>query len=297
MTSAGYDGMRPRRWSRLSPLVVAACVACAPAGGTAPSAPAPSPAMPTPPPPRPPALPDRLAPRAALELVSRTAVADPSYRALGLTGENKPNGLEFRLRRSIPAHTPAWVPRMRGPLELFIADQTPDGWLAFYRTPLAQMRGAANPRFVVVMRQAADAVAWDLELNPLLSRPERLEVTDLRYADGRLYFNESCQSYSREAGGRCSSLVRVDPRAGRVDWRTPPLVSNNVFVVRGPYVAAGYGFTDEPDAVSLVDRATGRILATHGLDSAPAYLEFRDGDLHVVTQGSLYRFRVPMGEM
>jgi hypothetical protein len=244
-----------------------------------------------------PALPERVVPRAALELVSRTAVANPSYRSLGLSGENKPNGLEYRLRRSVPANTPAWLPRRRGPLELFIADPTPDGWLAFYRTPLAQMRGAANPRFVVVMRQAADAVAWDLELNPLLSRPDRLEITDVRYADGRLYFNESCQSYSREAGGGCSSLVRVDPRAGRVDWRTPPLVSNNVFLLHGAYVVAGYGFTAEPDAVSLVDRATGRILATHGLVSAPAYLEFRGGHLHVVTQGSLYRFRVPAGEM
>lgn len=288
--------VRSRRWNRLAPLVVAACVACTPPAAT------PTPSGGTPPTPAPalppaPATPDRVAPRAALELVSRTAVNSPTFRSLGLTGENKPNGLQYRLRQSVPANTPPWVSRTRDGMELFIADETPDGWLALYRTPLAQMQGSRNPRFRAVLRLAPDAIMWDLDLTPLLSRPDHLEIQDVRYADGRLYFNEGCQSYSREAGGQCSSLVRVDPRAGRVEWRTAPLTSNNVFLVHGPYVVAGYGFTAEPDALFLLDRATGRVLATHGLDSAHSYLEFRDGDLFVVTQGSLYRFRVPTGAM
>lgn len=292
MRRATSHGVRPPRWSRLSPLVVAACVACAPQAAEGPAS---TPAAPTAP--SNPAAPDRVAPRATLELVSRTAVSSPTFRSLGLTGANKPNGLQYRLRQSVPANTPPWVSRTRDGMELFIADETPDGWLGLYRTPLAQMRGSRNPRFRAVLRLAPDAIAWDLDLTPLLSRPEHLEIQDVRYADGMLYFNEACQSYSREAGGQCSSLVRVDPRAERVDWRTPPLVSNNVFLLHGPYVVAGYGFTDEPDALFIVDRATGRVLATHGLDSAHSYLEFRDGELFAVTQRTLYRFRVPAGAM
>lgn len=294
MRRATSRGTPLPRWSRLSPLVVAACVACTP-----PPAAAPSPSGGTPPIPSPtqPIAPDRVAPRATLERVSRTPVSNPTFRSLGLTGEHKPNGLQYRLRQSVPANTPPWVSRTRDGMELFIAEETPDGWLGLYRTPLAQMRGGRNPRFRAVMRLAPDAIMWDLDLNPLLSRPDHLEIQDIRYADGKLYFNEACQSYSREAGGQCSSLVRVDPRAGRVDWRTPPLTSNNVFLLHGPYVVAGYGFTDEPDALSLLDRATGRVVATHGLDSAHAYLEFRDGELYVVTNRSLYRFRVPTGAM
>lgn len=293
MRRATSQGARFRRWSRLSPLVAAACVACTPPPAAAPSSSAEVPSVPTPAP----TAPDRVAPRAALELVSRTAVSNPTFGSLGLSGENKPNGLQYRLRQTVPANTPPWVSRTRDGLELFIAEETPDGWLGFYRTPLAQMRGSSNPRFFAMMRLAPDAIMWDLDLTPLLSRPDHLEIQDVRYADGKLYFNEACQSYSREAGGQCSSLVRVDPRAGRVDWRTAPLTSNNVFLLHGPYVVAGYGFTNEPDALFLLDRATGRVVSTHGLDSAHSYLEFRDGELLAVTRGSLYRFRVPTGEM
>lgn len=297
MRRATSHGARPRRWSRLSPLVVAACVACTPGGAAAPAPPGETPSAPAPTQPPAPATPDRVAPRATLELVSRTAVSNPTFRSLGLTGENKPNGLQYRLRQSVPANTPPWVSRTRDGLELFIAEETPDGWLGFYRTPLAQVQGSRNPRFFAMMRLAPDAMMWDLELTPLLSRPDHLEIQDVRYADGKLYFNEACQSYSREAAGQCGSLVRVDPRSGRVDWRTTPLTSNNVFLLHGPYVVAGYGFTNEPDALFLLDRATGRAFASHGLDSAHSYLEFRDGELYAVTQGSLYRFQVPTGAM
>ncbi|HEX5724884.1 MAG TPA: hypothetical protein VFX98_05430 [Longimicrobiaceae bacterium] len=225
-----------------------------------------------------------------LRLVSQRPLGGAGYAELGLTGENKPNGLEYRLRRSVPPELPGFVPRTRAGLELFIADRTADGWLAFYRGPLAGLPDSANVPFRTVFFNAKGQRRWELELNPLLSRPDHLEVQDVRYADGRLYFNEACQSYSREAGGRCSALVRVDPARRRVEWRTGPLVSNNVFLVHGRWLIAGYGFTAEPDFVHVVDRGTGRVLARRRVDSAPSYFEIKDGRLHVVTHTSMYVF-------
>ena len=100
--------------------------------------------------------------------------------------------------------------------------------------------------------------------------PDRLEVQDVRYVEdsggGTLYFNEACESYSSEAGGKCSALVALDPVARKVRWRTGPLVSNNAFVVTGNYIVAAYGFTAEPASIRVVRRKDGKVMDRHPLE-------------------------------
>lgn len=225
----------------------------------------------------------------ALRQLSRRTVTTSGglsvYERIGVTGANKPQGPEGRMRRSIPDDLPPFIFRDADGLELYVADETPDGWLAFYRTPLGEWAGEMyrNAAFHAILFSLDGQVQWSLDLNRFLSRPDHLEIQDVRYADGELYFNEACQTYARDAGGRCSALVRVDPARPAVDWRTPPLVSNDLFILHGPYVIAGYGFTAEPDYVRVIDRQTGRVLHRTGVDSAPEYLEVKDGRLHVLT--------------
>ncbi len=138
---------------------------------------------------------------AELRLVKREPLRGRSLDELGLSGGNKPNGPGERLRRGVPLETPAHVPRELDGLELFVADSTPEGWLAFYRGPLEMRPGSANAAFRAALFAADGGRAWEVDLGAHLSRPDHLEVQDLRYADGALYFNEACQSYSREAGG------------------------------------------------------------------------------------------------
>lgn len=236
-------------------------------------------------------LPPRAAERVRLVEVSRRKLARGEMPA-ELTGGNKANGFDYRLRRDV-GDIPMPIPRMEGGLELFIADTVPEGWLTLYRTPLDQwngMHGNGAYRVVLFSRDGTQR-RWTLPLNRFFSGTEHLEVQDVRYVRGKLYFNEACQTYSREAGGRCSSLVRVDPARGAVDWRTPPLTSNNVFIVHGAYVIAGYGFTAEPDYVHVIDAETGRVLARTRLESAPTYVETRGSRVYVVTYGeTLYTF-------
>jgi hypothetical protein len=282
--------LKPHTQTWTMTLAAAALAACAPPAP--PAAPAPVPEAPVmqPVPPRPPvetpARPARLVQRRREPLNGR------DLRALGLTGANKPNGVEYRMRQEVPSNAPAYLRREMDGLQLFVADATPDGWLAFYRGPLGGAPNDGNVRYRALLYRPDGSAAWDVELNRFLSRTDRLEIQDIRYAGGRLYFNEACQSYSREAGGACSALVRVDPVQGTVDWRTAPLTSNNVIALRGPYVAGGYGFTDEADFVVLVDRATGRVLDRQPLDSAHGYLEWRGDELVVVTTSQMYVFGV-----
>ncbi|HYW13857.1 MAG TPA: hypothetical protein VE871_17980 [Longimicrobium sp.] len=279
--------------------VLAACTAN-PAPQDAPSAPpGPTPATTPPvagspggtmaPPRRPPEMP---APDARLVRLRAEPLNGRGYAQLGLSGANKPNGLEYRLRQEVPSERPAYLKAELDGLQLFIADSTADGWMGFYRGPLGGGPNSGNVAYRAVMYRRNGSRAWDTNLNLFLSRTDHLEVQDVRYANGRLYFNEACQSYSREAGGACSSLLAVDPVAGTVAWRTPPRTSNNIILLHGPYVVAGYGFTAEPDSLFLVDRATGRILDRQPLDSAAGYLEVTGEELVVVTTNQLYYFRI-----
>lgn len=229
-----------------------------------------------------------------LRLVSQRRKTADDYASMGVSGDNKPNAVFQRLRMGHVGTLPPYVPPRLDGLDMILADSTADGWLALYRTPLAEWAGMhGNGRYRAILYAGDGARTWDLDLTRFLSRTDHLEIQDIRYADGKLYFNEACQSYSREAGGRCSSLLRVDVAKAAVDWRTPPLVSNNVLILHGPWVIAGYGFTAEPDFLHLVDRRTGAVVAKQRLDSAHSYLDVRGNRLHVVTYDSIYVFELP----
>ncbi len=173
---------------------------------------------------------------------------------------------------------PTYVPlEVDDGVELFVLDPQPDGsHLAFFREPYDQgscsVSTRRNCRYRAALFRPDASVAWALPLDPLLSSHEGLEIQDIRLVDGVLYLNEACQSYSRESGGKCSSLVALEPASKRVLWRTPPLTSNNVILPLGAYVLVGYGFTAEPDRLSLVRRSDGAVVSTLPLTSAHAEL-------------------------
>ena len=212
-------------------------------------------------------------------------------QAVGLLGHNKPNGIDQRYRRVVPSGTPAFVPRELDELNLAIADAVPEGWLALYES--GDLAPNENHTYRAILYAHDGSRVWDLILNRFLSARTRLEIQDMRYQDRKLYFNEACPSYAREAQGRCSALLRVNPARKALEWRSRNLVSNDIFILHGPWAITGYGFTAEPDSLYLIERASGRIRARAGLDTAHDYLEVKDGVLHVVTYRSVYRFALP----
>ncbi len=184
---------------------------------------------------------------------------------------------------------PAFVALGIGTQELFLLDEVDDGWLAFYRDPYGagscDLGTVVNCAFTARLYDLGGGLAWTLPLGPLLSRPERLEVQDIRYARGVLLLNEACQGFSRESGGKCSALVAIDPVRQAELWRTPPLHSNNQFLVLpdADLVVCGYGFSDEDSFVSLVRFGDGAVLQRVKLERAHESFTLEPPDvLHVI---------------
>lgn len=184
---------------------------------------------------------------------------------------------------------PSFVPLTAGNMELDLLDAIPGGYMAMYRKFTATL-GPNDPYEVRLYSCGGQSLA-NLSLNSLMSRRDQLEVQDVRYADRVVYFNEACQSYSRDAGGRCSALVAADPFTGRRLWRTQNLVSNSVFKVVGSYIIAGYGFTAEKDYVRVIRRSDGKVLDTKAMPSSHFELEIRGdvADLEVGGNWASYR--------
>lgn len=196
----------------------------------------------------------------------------------------------------IGPEVPSFVPVTVGTMELFILDpvviddpektQTPDGFLAFYRDPYdassCSLSAETNCAVGAALYHCSGKLLWVHHFKHFLSRPTHLEVQDVRYDRGVLYFNEACQSYSKEAGGQCSALIAVDPKEKKVLWRTKPLISNNRFLVHKKYIIAGYGFTAEPDFLHVIKKSDGSVVQKISVPSSHEQLELQ-GDLLTVS--------------
>ncbi|MBM4358331.1 MAG: hypothetical protein FJ096_09510 [Deltaproteobacteria bacterium] len=169
-----------------------------------------------------------------------------------------------------------------------------DGDLALYRTFFGDAvqghcpsDGGANCRYRARVYAHDGSLRSEIDLNGLMPSDRNLRVSELTVADGVLYFAQACQSYSKEAGGRCSDVVAVDMRrpALEVLWRSKFLVSNGPILVIGDYLVTGYGFTSEPDFVHVLDRKTGKVLHRTRVAAAPTGFEVKDDALSVFLYG------------
>lgn len=192
---------------------------------------------------------------------------------------------------------PPFVLVQGGTRELTLLDQAPDGFVGLFRDPYGAssctLSGPANCSFGVALFECSGKTRWLFLLDPFLSRKDHLEVQDMRYADGVLYFNEACQSYSKEVQGQCSSLVAVEPLTKTLLWRTKPLVSNATFIVANRYLITGYGFTAEPDALFIIRRSDGKVMGRTSIPTAHHTLSLdASGVLRVdAWSGPALRFR------
>lgn len=219
--------------------------------------------------------------------------------SLGLTGANKVNGREYRLRthlvpggKWVGPPIPAVVPRRLEPdLSLVILDRAGDGWLALYRSGTAF---GFRDSYRACLYGRAGETEFVVDLDRFLPSDQDREIQDIRYTKPLLLFNAACAGYAAQAGNRCSRLIAIDPRSARLVWRTPALVSNNLFIVEGDWIFCGYGFSSEPDFLYIVDRNSGQVVWTTRLDSAHEYLELNGDKLSVVTTRSLYRFHLSL---
>lgn len=209
-----------------------------------------------------------------LKILSVTTANSNDYSDYNLLGKNKPNGIIYRFRKWKAQDLPVFLNNINAD----IIDNCSGEWLVLQRDKsIASLYGASGK------------ILWTLDLNEYVEE-KSMEVQDIHFDMGILYFNAACISYSSGSGGLCSSLYAINPVERKRIWKSDYLVSNDIFLLTGELIVAGYGFTAEPDYLYLIDRKTGNTLNKTKLDSAHKYMEFVGKKLNVITYNKHYIF-------
>ncbi|MEZ4452016.1 MAG: hypothetical protein R3B09_21310 [Nannocystaceae bacterium] len=109
--------------------------------------------------------------------------------------------------------------------------------------------------------------------------------------DGVLYLQNGHRTYAASSKGHNAYLSAIDLATSELLWRSEPLVANALsFVIRGPAIITGYGFTAEPDFMYVVDRRDGATASKVPVKSGPDMILEKDGQLFVRTYDRDYVF-------
>jgi hypothetical protein len=111
--------------------------------------------------------------------------------------------------------------------------------------------------------------------------------------DDVLYVATAHSTYAKSSGGKNAFVSAIDLNGGALRWQSAPLVANSEnFLTIGDWIVCGYGFTAEPDALFVLDRATGKTAARAPLPSGPSQLVLKGGVLFVRTYDHDLTFRL-----
>ena len=88
-------------------------------------------------------------------------------------------------------------------------------------------------------------------------------------------------------------MAAINPETGKVIWRSDPLVSNALnFKIVDNTIICGYGFTDEPDFIYLLDLSTGGTVERIRVNTGPDQFEVVGDTLYVATYNTAYTFKI-----
>jgi hypothetical protein len=111
------------------------------------------------------------------------------------------------------------------------------------------------------------------------------------YEGGVLYVSHHHLTYSKSSGGLNGFVTAIDVAQKKMLWRSETLTSNaESFVLLDGHVITGYGFTEEPDFLYVLDQATGKAVSKVPVNSRAEYLVLKDGKLYVRTYDTNYVF-------
>lgn len=180
---------------------------------------------------------------------------------------------------------PSFVPLRFRTARLIRAIRQPDRVLAVYGVDFA------SGRYLIALERDTGRFLYGFDFRAYTYAPGATErerefvYQDIAWAaeeGGTLYVAHAHNTYARTSRGMNAYITAVDTRAGRVVWRSPPLVANaSNFEIVGDYIISGYGFTAEPDFLFLLDKRTGQVRQRLPVRSGPRYIIRRGDRLHV----------------
>lgn len=201
---------------------------------------------------------------------------DSSFlRKYKLTGLNKSNGFMYRLREDVSVKLENGL-KSKG-LSSVITEKTEDGYVCLKGGTLLD----GSSKYMLVVYDVNKNIIEEVDLSEV-SGVSDCEIQDFRYCDGHVYFNQACNSYSKDQGGKCSNLFSYDIKGKKLAWKTGYLISNDIFLVEKDFIVSSYGFTGELDFIYLINRSTGAVIGKYPVKSKPNYMEIKDRQLYVI---------------
>jgi hypothetical protein len=204
--------------------------------------------------------------------------------------------LESDLRRGNRGRLPQEVPDVFAGERLIRAIESGRQILLIYGVDFAT--GRYLVAFDPVTKRPQYALDFRNYLQPPVFLPRDREFVDeaVEWAEevgDVVYVANFHSTYAKSSGGLNGYMNAIEPRTGRLLWRSRPLVCNsNNFIIRGNAIICGYGFTDEPDYLYVLERRTGEVLQQVRVRTAPEYLISKGDRLFVRTYNTDYVFRI-----
>ncbi|MCR5342154.1 MAG: hypothetical protein K6E70_02170 [Butyrivibrio sp.] len=88
-------------------------------------------------------------------------------------------------------------------------------------------------------------------------------------------------------------IVAIDTISGETVWKSDDLVcGSNNFLIEGDSIICGYGFTDEPDYIYIINRTNGKTQKQIKVASAPSYFIKQGDQLYVLTYNTEYLYQI-----
>jgi hypothetical protein len=150
---------------------------------------------------------------------------------------------------------------------------------SFHGLPPQSIFSTANRKFVLYGRDGSTGRYLVAYAGLVYEQPMWAQERN-----GVLYVENAHLTYAAASYNRNAYITAIDLKMRRAIWRSPALVANAFnFLVTSRYVIAGYGFTNEPDYLYVLDRQTGRVLDRLLLPNGPERITLRGNVVHVRT--------------
>lgn len=108
--------------------------------------------------------------------------------------------------------------------------------------------------------------------------------------DGILYFSHYHNTYAEFSCGMNGYISALNLETNEIIWTSKPLTCNSNFVIYGDYIITGYGFTDEPDYLYIIDKSNGAFMKKVSLANAPGIIGMKGNHIFVRTYSYEYEF-------
>ena len=118
---------------------------------------------------------------------------------------------------------------------------------------------------------------------------------EIHYAVARnniLYVSLGHRTYA-SSNPHKSYMVAIDMLTGETVWRSDDQVCGSCnFVILGDSIYCGYGFTDEPDYIYILNATNGKVQKKIKVKTAPSYFIVQEEYMYVLTYNTAYLYKL-----